>query len=46
VLPAGPHGNVLRVLSPLVISDEDLETGLSAIEDAVRKVSSGVMAVA
>ena len=45
VLPAGPHGNVVRVLSPLVISDEDLDTGLTAIEDAVRSVSSK-MAVA
>ncbi len=35
VLPAGPHGNVLRVLSPLVISDTDLARGLDAIEEAV-----------
>jgi 4-aminobutyrate aminotransferase/(S)-3-amino-2-methylpropionate transaminase len=44
VLPAGPHGNVVRVLSPLVISDEDLERGLVAIEEAVRSVSAGAMA--
>jgi 4-aminobutyrate aminotransferase/(S)-3-amino-2-methylpropionate transaminase len=35
VLPAGRDGNVLRVLSPLVISDEDLDRGLTAIEEAV-----------
>jgi 4-aminobutyrate aminotransferase/(S)-3-amino-2-methylpropionate transaminase len=39
VLPAGPHGNVIRVLSPLTIDDDDLERGLAAIED-------GVMAIA
>lgn len=44
VLPAGPHGNVVRVLSPLVISDEDLERGLTAIEEAVRSVSAEAMA--
>ena len=27
VITAGPFGNVIRVLSPLVISDEDLEPG-------------------
>jgi 4-aminobutyrate aminotransferase/(S)-3-amino-2-methylpropionate transaminase len=46
VLPAGPHGNVLRVLSPLVISDEDLERGLSAIEQAVKTASAEAMAIA
>lgn len=35
VLPAGRDGNVLRVLSPLVITDEDLDRGLTAIEEAV-----------
>jgi 4-aminobutyrate aminotransferase-like enzyme len=35
VLPAGPHGNVIRVLSPLVIRDADLERGLDAIDRAV-----------
>lgn len=39
VLPAGPHGNVVRVLSPLIIDDDDLELGLAAIEDAVMEVS-------
>lgn len=35
VLPAGRHGNVIRVLCPLTITDEDLDRGLAAIEDAV-----------
>ncbi len=35
VLPAGRDGNVLRVLSPLVIEDDDLDRGLTAIEEAV-----------
>lgn len=35
ILPAGRDANVLRVLSPLVITDEELEQGLSTIEDAV-----------
>ncbi|HUG37229.1 MAG TPA: aspartate aminotransferase family protein [Candidatus Limnocylindrales bacterium] len=39
VLPAGPHGNVIRVLSPLTIDDDDLERGLAAIDEAVLAVS-------
>ena len=35
VLPAGRYGNVIRILSPLTITDEDLDRGLDAIEDAV-----------
>ena len=35
VLPAGPYGNVLRVLSPLTISEADLDRGLTVIEEAV-----------
>jgi 4-aminobutyrate aminotransferase/(S)-3-amino-2-methylpropionate transaminase len=39
VLPAGRDGNVLRVLSPLVISDDELDRGLTAIEEAVLAVT-------
>jgi 4-aminobutyrate aminotransferase/(S)-3-amino-2-methylpropionate transaminase len=46
VLPAGPHGNVIRVLSPLVISDADLERGLDAIEEAVLAISETAAATA
>jgi 4-aminobutyrate aminotransferase/(S)-3-amino-2-methylpropionate transaminase len=35
VLPAGPLANVLRILSPLVIDDADLDRGLSAIEEGI-----------
>lgn len=35
VLPAGRRGNVLRILSPLVITDADLDRGLATIEDVV-----------
>ncbi len=44
VLPAGPHGNIIRVLAPLVISDEDLDRGLTAIEEAVLAVPAPVAA--
>jgi 4-aminobutyrate aminotransferase / (S)-3-amino-2-methylpropionate transaminase / 5-aminovalerate transaminase len=34
LLSCGLHGNVIRILVPLVISDEDLEEGLSRLEAA------------
>ena len=34
IIPAGSHGNVLRILSPLVITDELLDRGLDILEDA------------
>lgn len=45
VLPAGPAGNVLRILAPLVISDQDLERGLDAIERAILAHSRQEVAV-
>jgi 4-aminobutyrate aminotransferase/(S)-3-amino-2-methylpropionate transaminase len=38
VLTAGPYGNVIRMLPPLVITDEELDRGLDAIERAVRRL--------
>jgi 4-aminobutyrate aminotransferase/(S)-3-amino-2-methylpropionate transaminase len=35
VLPAGTHGNIIRVLSPLVIDDHQLERSLDVIEESV-----------
>ena len=35
LLSCGLHGNVVRILVPLVISDEDLEEGLSRLEGAL-----------
>jgi len=36
ILTAGTHGNVIRLLPPLVISDELLAEGLEVLETAVR----------
>lgn len=35
VIPAGIDGNVIRVLAPIVISDEMLERGLDILENAI-----------
>lgn len=35
VIPAGIDGNVIRVLAPLVISDEQLDQGLMILETAI-----------
>jgi 4-aminobutyrate aminotransferase/(S)-3-amino-2-methylpropionate transaminase len=40
VLRAGVHGNVVRVLCPLVISDDDLETALDVIVSEVLQKTS------
>lgn len=37
VLSAGTYKNVLRILSPLVITDEQLEKGLSILETEIKK---------
>jgi len=34
---AGVHGNVIRFLAPLVITDQQLEAGLDIFENAIRK---------
>ena len=36
LLSAGTFKNVIRILSPLVITDEQLEKGLNIIEDVIR----------
>jgi len=36
LLSAGTYGNVVRVLMPLVITDEQLEEGLTIIEDSLQ----------
>jgi len=40
ILSAGVHSNIIRFLSPLVISDEELEEGLDIIKCALEKVVS------
>jgi len=37
-LACGTYGNVIRLLPPLVITDEQLADGLSVIADAVRSI--------
>jgi 4-aminobutyrate aminotransferase/(S)-3-amino-2-methylpropionate transaminase len=39
VLPAGAHGNIIRVLSPLVIEDAQLDRGLQVIEESILSVA-------
>ncbi len=40
VLSCGHYGNVIRTLMPLVITDEQLERGLSILSDALKEVST------
>jgi 4-aminobutyrate aminotransferase/(S)-3-amino-2-methylpropionate transaminase len=35
LLSCGIYGNVIRILVPLVISDEDLDRGLEILEEAL-----------
>jgi 4-aminobutyrate aminotransferase/(S)-3-amino-2-methylpropionate transaminase len=39
VLSCGTLGNVMRLLMPLVIEDEQLEKGLSILEEELSKIS-------
>jgi 4-aminobutyrate aminotransferase/(S)-3-amino-2-methylpropionate transaminase len=41
LLSAGSYGNVLRLLVPLVISDEQLQEGLDVVEAALQSVCEG-----
>ncbi|NHN61008.1 MULTISPECIES: aspartate aminotransferase family protein [Halorussus] len=41
VWKAGRHGNVLRLLPPLVITEELAETAMDVIADAIREVVAG-----
>lgn len=38
LLSAGVYGNIIRLLMPLVITDEQLETGLTVLEDAAAEI--------
>ena len=40
IIPAGVHGNVVRVLSPIVITDDQLARGLDILESAVMSLAS------
>jgi len=37
LLSAGTHKNVIRILSPLVITDEELNRGLDTLENQILK---------
>jgi 4-aminobutyrate aminotransferase/(S)-3-amino-2-methylpropionate transaminase len=37
VLSAGTHKNIIRILSPLVITAQQLEKGLSVLEAEIKK---------
>ncbi len=38
ILVCGTYGNVARILAPFVITDEQLEKGLSIMEEALREI--------
>jgi len=39
ILVCGSYGNVIRVLAPFVITDEQLEKGLSIMEEGLKEIS-------
>lgn len=39
LLDAGVRGNIVRLLTPLVITEKQLDTGLNIVEEAIKKVS-------
>ena len=41
LLACGTHGNVLRTLVPLVVTDEELERGLGILEESLAHASAG-----
>jgi 4-aminobutyrate aminotransferase/(S)-3-amino-2-methylpropionate transaminase len=42
LLSAGTYGNIVRVLAPLTTSDEILEEGLDAVEQALDQISAEI----
>ena len=43
LLSCGTHGNVIRTLMPLVITDEQLERGLAILEEGFSELSRGTL---
>jgi acetylornithine/succinyldiaminopimelate/putrescine aminotransferase len=39
ILPAGVHGNCIRFLAPLVITDEQLDEALDVLESCIVEVA-------
>jgi 4-aminobutyrate aminotransferase/(S)-3-amino-2-methylpropionate transaminase len=44
ILPAGTYGNVIRVLVPLVATEDQIEEGMAVLEAAMNTVSPPVSA--
>jgi len=44
ILPASPYGNVLRVLAPLVIAEDELERALDVVEETLLAVAGAASA--
>jgi 4-aminobutyrate aminotransferase/(S)-3-amino-2-methylpropionate transaminase len=42
ILKAGTYDNVVRLLAPLVISEEDLHEGLDVLTDALEWANAGM----
>ena len=40
LMSAGTYGNVIRLLMPLVITDEELDAGLAVLESGIEKLAS------
>jgi len=43
-ISAGTYGNVIRLLMPLVISDEQFDEAMNVLEAALQSVTAGYMA--
>ena len=39
VIRCGPYHNVIRILMPLVITDDQLEDGFAILEDRLREIA-------
>jgi 4-aminobutyrate aminotransferase/(S)-3-amino-2-methylpropionate transaminase len=44
ILVCGSYGNIIRILTPLVITDEQLSKGLDIMESGLTRVSGGLQA--
>jgi 4-aminobutyrate aminotransferase/(S)-3-amino-2-methylpropionate transaminase len=40
ILVCGSYGNIIRVLAPFVITDEQLNKGLDIMEAGIKKISA------
>jgi len=43
ILPAGSYANVIRILAPLVISDEQLDRGLTVVEEELLRLAGAAV---